>query len=104
MLCCYMLLRRSVRVSSPTILNFASPSLIDRDKVRVPVVKLAQLLDELVDPVLACQRTCVFLDHRDFDRFLMFVVASLRCVDRNWLCLRCEADGYSMYCSECSSF
>ena len=49
-------------------------------------MKPAQLLDELMDPVVASQRECVFLDHCDCDRFLMFVVDSLRV---HWVVVLC---------------
>ena len=37
-----------------------SQGLVDRDKVPVSVFDLAQLLDELVGPVIVCQRARVF--------------------------------------------
>ena len=72
-----------------------SPGLVDRNKIPVPAFKPTQLLDELVDPVVARQRASVVLDHRDCDRFLSFavefvrvflVVSALCCrgVDRNF--------------------
>ena len=40
---------------------------------RFLVVELNQLLDELVDPVLARQRACVLLDQRECDRVVVLV-------------------------------
>ena len=42
---------------SSVLLSLCSPSRVDR------VFELAQLLDELVDPVVARRRACVFLEH-----------------------------------------
>ena len=97
----------------PQFFFLISPRLVDRNKIPVPVfLKLTQLLDELVDPAVACQRACDFLDHRDCDRFLMFPVESLRvvwvvvlCVEwsvvgpRYWPWLCCEADR----CTPCNA-
>ena len=51
-----------------------SPGLVDRDKLPLFVFDLAQLLDELVDTVVARQRARVFLDHRDCDHVVVVVL------------------------------
>ena len=66
------------------------------------VFKRTQLLDELVDT--AC-RLFFFLDHRDCDRFLMFVVESLRVVWVVVLCIgSCVVGRLLWLCCEVSSF
>ena len=51
--------------------------------------ELAQLLDELVDPVITCRQARVFLDHCDCDHVVVVVLVScswfLRCVSVVWL-------------------
>ena len=69
---------------------------VDRDRVPVSPFEIFQLLDELVDPVVACQRARAFLDHRDFDRFLKFAVESLRAVWFVVLCVGVECRGSSL--------
>ena len=75
MRCCYLLLQWCVLLSSSTVLSFW---LDDRDRVPVPVFKLAKLLDELVEPVVAGQQAC--FSGPSCDRFLMHVVESLHVV------------------------
>ena len=103
------------RVHSSSLL--LAPSTVGRDKVPVTVFEPVQLLDEFLDPVIASQRSCVLLGHRDCDRVVFFAVDSLRVVwvvvlcagssvvrSRCWMWLCREADRHlSVRCSECSS-
>ena len=79
---------------SPQFFLLCSPSLVDRDKVFIVVFELVQLLDEPMDPVVAGQRARVFLDHRECDRVMVFVVESL-CV--GWVAVVCV--GPNVVCS-----
>ena len=117
MLCCYLFASKVcpclvVNNSSSCFLQVSS--MVTESQCRV--FKVALLLDQLVDTVVACQRACVFLDRRDCDRFLMCVVQSLRvvwvvvlCIEscvvgRFGLVLCCEADRHiSMHSSKFSS-
>ena len=65
------------------------------------VFGLEQLLDELVNPVVACQRARVFLDHCDCDRVVVCCLL-LRWLESSWLC--CGAARHiSIRCSVLSS-
>ena len=68
---------RCVLSCPPQFPLLRSPGLVDCDNVTVFVFEPAQLLDELVDPVVARERASVFLNHRDCDRvvIVIFVVS-----------------------------
>ena len=68
----------------PQFFILLSPGLVGRDRVPVLVFDLVQLLIELLDPVIACQRMCVVLGHRDCGRVVVFAVESPAC------CLGCR--------------
>ena len=79
-------------LTSSQFLFLCSRGLVYHDRVPVSVFELAQLLDELVDPVITCRQARVFLDHCDCDHVVVVVLVSC-----SWFCDVSRLSGFFFF-------